>query len=247
MLHPGSIVKTSCQPPARPALRQLWASQCEVCREWTSSRLCPSCREVGQDLPRCPRCALPAESNTPCCLACLEDPPPWDRVVCAVPYAFPWNQLISAFKYHEQVDLSAPLAEVMAGALLKTYPRGFEVDQIIPMPLASERLAERGFNQAWELARRVARQLGLHAQVQLLQRPLAAAPQAHLSRKERLSQLQGAFVVPPAALPRLRGQRVALVDDVLTTGATARAAAVTLRHAGVSRIELWTLARTDAP
>lgn len=181
----------------------------------------------------------------PQCAACTHQPPPWARVISAVPYGFPWDQLVTRFKYHQQVDLGRPLAEVMACAVRQAHPQGVDIDRVLPMPLAGERLAHRGFNQAWELARHLGALLRLPAHAALLQRTVAAAPQASLSRAQRLSQLQGMFAVPPRARALLRGQRLALVDDVMTTGATARAAAQVLQDAGGAHVEVWTLARTD--
>ena len=166
-------------------------------------------------------------------------------MISAVPYEFPWDQLVTRFKYQQQVDLGRPLAEVMARAVRQAHPDGVDIDRVIPMPLAGERLAHRGFNQAWELARHLGRLLRLPAHNSLLQRTVAAVPQASLSRAQRLSQLQGVFAVPPKARALLKGQRLALVDDVMTTGATARAAAQVLRDASVAHVEVWTLARTD--
>jgi len=170
-------------------------------------------------------------------------------VVCAVPYAFPWDQLIGAFKYREQLDLAGPLSEVLAASVRDAHVQrasvGLAIDRVIPVPMAGERLAERGFNQAWELARRVAQHLECRAHPGLLVRTVAAAPQASLPRQARLSQLQGVFGLARGAQSALKGQRLALVDDVLTTGATARAATQVLKQAGAASVEVWTLARTD--
>lgn len=165
--------------------------------------------------------------------------------MCAVPYAFPWDQLIAGFKYHRQLDLATALAEVLVRAVQKAHPHGPPVDAVIPMPLAPERLADRGYNQAWELARRLAQRLRLPAQSSQLLRTVATAPQASLSRQARLSQLQGVFTLSPGAPSAIKGRRLALVDDVMTTGASARAAAQVLRQAGAASIEIWSLARTD--
>jgi ComF family protein len=166
-------------------------------------------------------------------------------VVCAVPYAFPWDQLIAGFKYQEQLDLAAALAAVLTHAVQQAHPQGPPVDMVVAMPLAPQRLAERGYNQAWELARRVAQRFKLPAQPCALMRTVTTAPQARLSRQARLSQLQGVFSLAPEARAAIKGRRLALVDDVMTTGASARAATRVLRQAGVASVEVWSLARTD--
>jgi ComF family protein len=157
-----------------------------------------------------------------------------------VDYGAPWDRLIAGFKYGGQVDLADTLSARLHQALddeSAAWP-----DLVVPVPLATERLAERGYNQAWELARRVARRVGRPATAMALQRPLARAPQAGLGRQERRRNLQGAFSVPDAS--RVAGLRVALVDDVLTTGATVAEATQALRAAGARAVQVWALART---
>jgi ComF family protein len=113
--------------------------------------------------------------------------------------------------------------------------------------MSARRLTERGYNQAWELARRLAAALSLPASASLLLRPADAAQQIELGRTERLRNLRNAFMVDPARRATLRGRRVALVDDVMTTGATAHAAAEALLRAGAAAVDVWILARTPEP
>lgn len=188
---------------------------------------------------RCLGCGLRLSVGGARCGACLDTPLPFERCLCAVDYGAPWDRLIAGFKYGGQVDLADILSARLHQALddAAAWP-----DLVLPVPLAPERLAERGYNQAWELARRVARRAGRPASATALQRPLARAPQAGLGRQERRRNLQGAFAVPDAS--RVAGLRVALVDDVLTTGATAAEATQALRAAGVRAVQVWALART---
>ncbi|MFO1273840.1 MAG: ComF family protein [Rubrivivax sp.] len=218
-------------------------SQCEVCRAWNGHRLCDDCvSRFGAPRPRCVACALPVPAGVERCGECLRDPPPFEHTVCAADYGFPWDRLVSAFKFDAQVDLAGPLAGRLAAAV-RAAGRPLP-DLVLPVPLAPRRLAERGYNQAWELARRVARDLGLPAQADALARPLETAHQADLPRAERMRNLRAAFVVEPRARGRLAARRVALVDDVLTTGATAREATRALLAAGAAAVQVWVLART---
>jgi ComF family protein len=174
------------------------------------------------------------------CGTCLAHPLPLAHCRCAVDYAPPWDGLIQRFKYHAGVDLAALLAQRLASAV--AAHEAAQVDLVLPLPLAPRRLAERGYNQAWELARRVARGQRRPASPRVLQRWLETAPQAGLDRAARQRNLQGAFVV---ALPQaVAGRHVALVDDVLTTGASVGAAALALRAAGAASVCAWVLART---
>lgn len=151
--------------------------------------------------------------------------------------------MIIDLKFHGLVELASPLAERLAGTV-QDAGLAPSVDLVLPVPLSRQRLAERGFNQAWEIARRVAAALALPARHDLLLRPVDAAHQAELPREQRARNLRGAFMANPAHRAKLQGQRVALVDDVLTTGATAREATVALLRGGAAAVQVWTVART---
>lgn len=234
------------RPDARRPMH--WPGQCELCRRWTQGRLCTDCAPPAQAL-RCASCGLrlQAAAGTPDtlrCGTCLAHPLPFRRCLCAVDYLPPWDRLIVAFKYHGALDLAPALAQRLGDALDagRGGVAGTRVDLVLPMPLSTTRLAERGYNQAWELARRVARGQRRPASPRVLQRWLETAPQAGLDRAARQRNLQGAFVV---ALPQaVAGRHVALVDDVLTTGASVGAAALALRAAGAASVRAWVLART---
>jgi len=225
---------------------QGWPSRCAVCRGWGRSALCTDCIDrFATPLPRCQRCGVALAVAAPACGACLADPPPFERTVCAIEYGFPWQGLITRFKFEGAVDLARPLAERLTAAVRATsieWP-----DCVVPVPLSRSRLAERGFNQAWELARRVARQLDIPALANAVLRAVDTPHQAGLERQARLSNLRGAFTAAAPYRDRLAGGHVALVDDVMTTGATVAAAAAALQRAGVARVEVWVLARTPAP
>ena len=179
------------------------------------------------------------------CGECLRDPPPFARCLCSVDYAFPWDRLIADFKFHGRPEMAGPLSRMMLETAAAA-PAPAADTLVVPVPLSSARLAERGYNQAWELARRLAAATGLRAMPQGLERVLDTRHQADLGRAQRLLNLRAAFMVPRAARRALEGRPVLLVDDVVTTGATAREAAATLLQAGASQVDLWVLARTAA-
>ena len=158
-------------------------------------------------------------------------------------YAFPWDRLIADFKFNSRPELAGPLAEHLAAAAASLA----RADCVLPVPLAPQRLATRGYNQAWELARRAAAALQLPARADLLLRPLDTAQQAGLTRAERQRNLGTAFMADPRQRDALRGRRLALVDDVMTTGATLREAAAQLLRAGAASVQVWVFARTPAP
>lgn len=219
-------------------------SQCEVCRQWGASALCADCvARFGAPQPRCQRCGLRLGLPAPSCGECQSDTPPFTHTVCAADYGHPWDSLITAFKFHGRVELAGVLAQRLTAAVQTAAAPA--PDWVLPVPLAPARLAQRGYNQAWEIARRVARSLRLQADAQLLQRTLdSATNQAELGRAERQRHLRNAFMADPRRRAALAGRHVALVDDVMTTGATVREASHTLLRAGAARVDVWVLART---
>lgn len=223
---------------------------CEVCRRWGPGALCGDCcRRFAPPVPRCQRCGLRTGTSLPACGECLRRPPPFEATAVAYDYAFPWDGLIGRFKFGAQPQLGRALATPLAAAIRAQRAAGEAPwpELVVPVPLAGPRLAERGYNQAWELARHLARNLGLPATADALVRTHDTAHQAGLDRRQRECNLRAAFMVAPRARAKLAGRVVALVDDVMTTGATAREAAAALRRAGASSVTLWVLARTPAP
>ncbi|MED5617928.1 ComF family protein [Ideonella sp. BN130291] len=228
-------------PPPLPSL-------CAVCHRWARGRLCNAClTRFGSAVPRCLQCALRVPHGVQRCGACLRRPgAPVDASVAAVDYAFPWDGLIAGYKFHQRLDLAGALARLLHAALVR-QPELPPATLVLPVPLSRERLRERGYNQAWELARRVARWRGTQANAGVLSRIRDTAHQLGLSESERVSNLRGAFLVEPGQAQHLQGRTVALVDDVLTSGATAHEAARVLRAAGAAQVQLWVVARTAAP
>ena len=230
------------------------ARQCPLCRQWSSEPLCNDCRSrFAAAVPRCLQCALRLPSDGAPCPHCRRHPLPFQRCVCAGDYGFPWDRLVTRLKFHGEVSEAAPLASALAGAVTqaqRTMQMPAQVKGallVLPVPLSPARLAERGLNQSWEIARRVARELGLAAQPDALVRLRDTPHQVGLSRQQRLQNLQGALCVEPARQRAIDGRDIALVDDVMTTGATAAACAEVLLRAGAASVQAWVVARTPAP
>jgi len=219
-------------------------SLCAVCRGWGCGRVCASCLDrFAAPVPRCRRCALPLAAPVEVCGTCLTNAPPFDAALAAVDYRPPWDRLVTAFKFHGALDLAAVFADAIVGA--ERRRAAARPSLVLPAPLGAARGRERGYNQAWELARRLARRLGVPARAGVLQRSRDTLHQIGMSRAERERNLRDAFWVEPAQRARLHGAHIALVDDVLTTGATAHAAALALTRAGAARVDVWVAARTS--
>ena len=189
------------------------------------------------------RCGLRLGLARMVCGNCLREPPAFVKTCCAVDYGFPWDHVITAFKFEDRLDWAPALADLLHHAL----PAEPEVDLVMPIPLSAQRLTERGYNQAWEIARRVAALRHLPARQECLLRPWDTAHQADLGRRERQLNLRRAFMVDTRHRHLLQARRIALVDDVMTTGTTAQEASSALLRAGAQSVQMWVLARTEGP
>jgi len=201
--------------------------------------LCTAC---AADLLRnrvcCPRCALPLEAPAPLCGECLHSEPPFASACVPFVYAPPLDALLTHLKFGRSLAAGRVLSELWitaARASLPSIPQA-----LIPVPLHAGRLRERGYNQALELAKPLARAFGVALRNDVLVRTRVTSAQSNLDADARHRNLRGAFAVAPdATLPA----HVALFDDVMTTGTTLRECARTLLRAGAERVDVWAVAR----
>jgi ComF family protein len=180
----------------------------------------------------CRQCATPIPDGKTCG-ACLATPPKFDRLIAPFAYVFPIDALIHALKYGGRLVV----ARFLASALVPLIDEA--VDLLVPMPLSDARLRERGFNQAHEIARHVGRARGLDITTSLCRRVINTPPQAMLPWKERARNVRGAFVCDAG----VHGLRIAVIDDVATTGATLNEISRVLKRAGASHVSGWSAAR----
>lgn len=197
------------------------------------------CRACADDLPRlpadrCPVCAEPTPGGL-VCGACLKHPPAFDRTVAVYRYAFPLDVLIQRLKYADQTIIAAWLAERFA----QSIGPDDRPDLIVPMPLHPRRLSERGYNQAALLGKHLADRLSVRFDPHACRRVRDTPPQVELPYKARRKNIRGAF----ESTADLSGRRVALVDDVMTTGASLNELAGVLKRAGAVEVRAWTMAR----
>ncbi|MCE0462308.1 ComF family protein [Pseudomonas uvaldensis] len=241
----------SCQPQ-HEGMVYIWLKNkqfCLLCGETTDTAL-PLCTPCESELPwlgdQCSRCALPLPMAGLRCGQCVVQPPAYERVLAPWVYDFPVDSLITRFKHQAKWPLGRLLGELLAQSLQHHFNEGLErPDALVPVPLAARRLRQRGFNQAALLARWLSGSLQMPCEEHLLRRIHDTPAQQALDARARRRNLRHAFAMMPGA--QVRDRHLALVDDVLTTGATAQTLARLLLDAGAARVDVYCLARTPKP
>jgi ComF family protein len=226
----------------------LLPSQCRICHSWPSEVLCLDCRRhLYPTVHRCSHCATPLHappnSKQPReCGTCLRHPPPLEHCLAAADYAYPWDDLITRLKFHEDTALASHLARQLLAqtAVTDLIERSHA---LLPMPLSRQRLQERGYNQAALIARALASRLN---DPHVLMRIRHTRAQSDCNLAERLANVRHAFAIQPERCSQVAGRHWLLVDDVMTTGASLFEAARTLQQAGAASVSAVVLARTPA-
>lgn len=220
---------------------------CLACKKpaGASGGLCSKCWQSAGfiERPYCERLGTPFsyDSGGPLISpAAFADPPVFDRARSAMRFSDVARDLVHLLKYGDRLDLVKPFANWMTRAGDELLG---EADALVPVPLHWTRLFQRRFNQSAELARAIAKQKKIAAIDDVLVRVRATPPQVGLAREERAKNVHGAFAIEKNFRSKVKGKRIVLVDDVLTTGATANACARVLRRAGVGKVDVLTLAR----
>jgi ComF family protein len=220
---------------------------CAICRAEAPTPfpvgICPNCLTQLPSLPaaRCSRCALPyptEEGGPHLCEACLRRPPDFSGVVAVGVYQNLLRESIHRFKYEQGIHLDHPLGMLLAHRLAADAPE-FRPELILPVPLHPRRLRERGYNQSLLLARRLGKDLRVPTEPRRLLRIRPTPPQQGLLLADRQRNLRGAF----ALCGPLRGEKILLIDDVMTTGATLRECAQVLKSGGAGEILVAVLGR----
>lgn len=222
--------------------RRLLPPRCILCGVHSmDADLCPACiAELPRNDACCARCALPLAAPMVTCGVCQRRPPPWAAAWAPFRYGWPLGQLEASYKYSGNLAAGHVLAR-----LWSTLPPPLQLPQaIIPVPLHVSRLRRRGYNQSLELAKPLAEVWHLPLLLDVLQRTRATDAQTTLDAKARRRNVRGAFTVDArSSLP----SHIAVLDDVMTTGATLNECVRVLKRAGVERVDVWALARAPSP
>ncbi|MCA1863738.1 ComF family protein [Janthinobacterium sp. HSC-3S05] len=224
-------------------------AQCALCGIGCPQVLCPPCRAQylgqgrGQLRPRCRQCANPLDDVATLCGRCLRHRPAYDATVTAFDYAAPVDQLLLQLKFGARLALAPLLAELLHVAI-RQQPVWEAPQLLCPVPLGPARLAERGFNQALEIARPLARLLDVPLQPRLALRVRDTRAQSGVAPQERQANLAHAFAIAPEHAPSLQGCHVGIVDDVMSSGHTVNALSTACKSAGAARVSILVVART---
>lgn len=220
---------------------------CALCGAENKLGICPGCHAqfYGRPQHRCRICALAVSSahgRDDACGGCIHHPPAFDATIAAADYAPPTDQLVLALKFGSQLPLAGLFSALLHAAIQRQQ---IEMPQrIVAVPLGPKRLAERGFNQALEIAKPLARRLDIPLDKRLLVRTRDTAAQSLLPPDERRSNMSRAFTLSGACLNRIQGLHIGVVDDVMTTGETLNELAGTLKRFGARRVTNLVFART---
>lgn len=223
-------------------------SSCALCGIAGPDNLCGPCRQryFSHELPRCVQCGLPLGDiahGVERCGECLQNDRSFDATVVVADYAAPVDHLVLALKFGGQLALASLFGRLLRDAMLDRRG-GTLPDMLIPVPLGAQRLAERGFNQAHEIAKALAQAIAVPLAARLLERARDTQTQSALPLSERHRNVRNAFAVNAGGADMLRGRHVALVDDVMTTGETLNEIAATLKRYGAARVTNLVFART---
>jgi ComF family protein len=243
---------SACQPSVRAQVDELgslvggwlWPTVCALCRARGQPGL-DLCADCEADLPwndtACPRCAAPlAAAVESVCGACVRRPPFMHSVCSALRYAYPVDRLVQGLKYRGEASYGRVLGSLLARRVsAQALP---PPQALIPMPLSLQRYRARGFNQSYELASQLAKALNAPIRADLVVRRRDTLEQAGLGAAERRRNVRGAFTLRRT----LDLRRVAIIDDVMTTGSTANELAKVLRRGGATNVAVWIVARAGS-
>jgi ComF family protein len=236
-IHPPSTLGTTWR-----------IGQCEVCQAWCSGGVCSACQgRYAAPQTRCCQCAIRTTLGQLRCLDCQRQPPAFTTAHCVADYEFPWDRLLRRLKYGADPAMAKVLAPLMHQSHQRNPPPDMTT-RFVPIPLSVNRLRERRYNQSLELCRGLSTLSQQPVLADVLWRVMESDhAQATLTREERLQALGGAFMCNPHQKRLMEGQHITLVDDVLTTGATAAHAAQVLLRGGAARVDVLVFARTPKP
>lgn len=232
----------------RTATQYLIPTLCMVCEQSQTQIVCYPCRDrIAHNRlqfgPSCLICALPIRPHQSLCFQCEKAKPAFDRVTYLDLYQEPLRHPLHLLKYQKRLACASGFA-LLWNAFHQHTLKTCDADVLIPVPLSPTKLAARGFNQAWEIAKQFDLPKSVTRMPNLIVCHAAHTAQASLNRAERTISTQDRFELKESAAPMIRDQHIVIVDDVMTTGSTIRSLAAVLKQAGAKQVSAWTIFRT---
>lgn len=226
-------------------MKFLLPTACIGCSKFQASRICEKCIKLlkSHQKNRCTQCALICDEVRGICTHCEIQTPPFDQTICIDCYGGLLTNAVHDYKYKHQVAIARGLVDAWL-QINQFNDLTSNVDLLISIPMSSQKLNQRGFNQSWELCKSFAKQLKLATSSSLLYRSHIDGNQAQATRKERMERLKTVFHINQDKVNMIKNTRIALVDDVMTTGATLSTIAKLLKDFGAQSVHNWIILRT---
>lgn len=254
------VVGSSAQYTQRPMhflrslLRHALPTACIVCARFQTAMLCPTCslflaKHTLFQYATCRRCGIADETTNGAsgpCRACFNTPPAFDETHCLDRYEGVLQGAIHALKYQRRLAIADGIALAWNQFAMPRL-QNTSADVLLPVPLSTTKLSRRGFNQSWEIARRLRLPQSLMPIANALGRHHAPEDQVHHKRKDRQLALQNAFFIKPEAIRSIQGKSIVVFDDVMTTGSTLQEIATLLKSNGARSVTNWVVLRTLSP
>ncbi len=230
------------------ATQYLIPTLCMVCEQPQAEIVCDPCRDrIAQNRrkfgPACLVCALPIKPHQSLCMQCEQTKPAFDRVTYLDLYQEPLRYPLHLLKYQKRLACASGFA-LLWNTFHQHTLKTCDADVLIPVPISATKLAARGFNQAWEIAKRFDLPKSVIRIPNLMVCHAVHTAQASLNRAERAISTQDRFALKEGAASMIRDRHILIVDDVMTTGSTIHSLAATLKQSGAKRVSAWTIFRT---
>jgi ComF family protein len=226
-------------------MKFLLPTSCIGCRKFQASRICEKCINLlkSQQKKRCSQCASICDAIKTTCNNCQNQTPAFDKTICIDCYGGPLTNAVHDYKYKHQVAIAKGLVdtwvEIHGGDHLKHH-----ADLLIPVPMSSQKLHQRGFNQSWELCKWFSKKFKIQTSSSVVYRRHLENNQVQATRNERIKRLESVFYINQIEIETIKNTRIVLVDDVMTTGATLSTIAKLLKDFGAQRVDNWVILRT---
>ncbi|MFM1869296.1 MAG: hypothetical protein RLY99_40 [Pseudomonadota bacterium] len=226
-------------------MKFLLPTSCIGCGKFQASRICEKCINLlkSQQKNRCSQCASICDETNATCTNCQNQTPSFDKTICLDCYGGLLTNAVHDYKYKHQVAIAKGLVDTWVEINTNNHLIS-NVDLLIPVPMSSQKLYQRGFNQSWELCRWFSKEFKIQRSSSIVSRSHLESNQAQATRNERIKRLETVFYINQIQVDMIKNNRIAIVDDVMTTGATLSTIAKLLKDFGAQSVHNWVILRT---